>query len=164
MRKLLAVCLFLFLGASAHAADYIGQYVPEARIVGTHRVKMAMWDVYNVTLYAPDGVYAPEKPFALSLTYHKSIPARTIANHAVTGMRDQGYDYEHKLAQWHERMVNIFPNVQPGTTLTGVTDGKGNVIFTKDKNIIGTIRDREFERYFFGIWLNSEVAKYLLGG
>lgn len=169
MRKVLALCTFLGLTATAHGSDYIGQYVPQAKPVGTHRVKMAFWDVYDVTLYAQSGAYAPEKPFALSLTYLKSIPGRAIADHAVSVMRRQGFGNEYKLAQWHESMVGIFPDVRSGVTLTGTTNGEGDVVFLKDGKVIGKIRDKEFEKYFFGIWLDPkggepDIRKGLLGG
>lgn len=169
MRSIIALWAFLGFSALAHGADYIGQYVPEARTVGTHRVKMAIWDVYDVTLYAQSGTYVAEKPFALSLTYLKSIPGRIIADQATSVMRRQGFKNEYKLAQWHERMTKIFPDVEPGTTLTGITNGKGNVVFLNDGKPIGKINDKEFEKHFFGIWLNPqaeepELRKNLLGG
>lgn len=169
MRSLLAFCVFLAFSAAAQAGEYIRQYVPEAQPVGTTRVKMALWDVYDATLYAQSGVYAAGKPFALSLTYLKAIPGRTIADHAVSSMRRQGFADEYKLAQWHENMARIFPHVQPGMTLTGVSNGRGDVVFLKDGTIIGTIKDKQFEKYFFGIWLNPKasehsVRKNLLGG
>lgn len=147
----------LALYTPAKGADYVGTHVPQAREAARQRVSFAFIDIYDATLYAPSGQYEKGQPFALSLTYLRSIPGKKIADHAVMAMRKQGLTNERRLAQWHERMARIFPDVEPGMTLTGISDAKGNVSFYKNGQSIGTIKDPEFEQYFFGIWLNNNA-------
>lgn len=169
MRKVLALLFCILLSGTAHAAEQVRNYVPDAKKVGEHRVTVAFWDVYDAKLYAPEGHYKAGSPFALSLTYLRSIKGEDIAKHSVEAMREQGGTNEIKLAQWHEQMRAIFPDVQPGMTLTGISSGKGDVIFLKDNRVIGRIKDKAFDQYFFGIWLGPkakipEVRESLIGG
>lgn len=156
-------CILAMLGITpVYAADYINSYVPEARLVGKGRAQVLFWEVYDAKLYAPKGLYADGKPFALELSYLLELEGRKIADHAVSEMRRLGYKNEVKLATWHDRMSNIFPDVLPGRTLTGIYLPEGPTIFYDGESEAGRIDDPEFGQQFFRIWLDASSSTPML--
>jgi hypothetical protein len=43
--------------------------VPDAELVGQGRLKFLFWNVFDASLYAPDGTWSRDEPFALSVPY-----------------------------------------------------------------------------------------------
>ena len=57
---------FLLCGLStAHALESVQASVPDASVVGRGTLTYAFWDIYDATLYAPQGKWDRSKPFAL---------------------------------------------------------------------------------------------------
>lgn len=141
----------------ASASDYIQNYVPKAEEVGTGRLNLWFWDIYDATLFAPSGQYDPEKAYALQISYLRDISGEKIADHSVDEMRNQGFEDRAKLDTWYEEMVNIFPDVDKGITLTAVFTPDGKTIFYRNGEDIGTIDDAEFSQQFANIWLSEKT-------
>lgn len=158
-----AVVLLCMVAMPAAAAgetppETVRMHVPDARLVGAGRLNVFVFDVYDAALYAPQGRYAPDNAFALSLTYLRDIPAKRIAHTSVEEMRRMGLRDELKLADWFAQMRRIFPDVSPGSVLTGVFTPGGETVFYDQTGEIGRIRDPEFGRYFFNIWLGDQTS------
>ncbi len=170
MRKLfyctLAIGLLLIQPAQAQSPlpESIQTYQP----VGGGTLTYFFIDAYDATLFAPEGTYKPNHPFALELHYLVSIEGDDIAERSIEEMRGLGYDNEPQLASWLEGMNAIFPNVEDGDRLTGVYAPGQPTQFYKGATLIGTVEDPEFGNAFFGIWLNENTSeptlrKQLLG-
>lgn len=160
MRKILFILAVLLVlnTAPVFASDYIEDKVPNAKTVGEGRLTYMLWDVYDAVLYAPNGKFEPQKPFALSLTYLRDLSGKKIADRSVEEMRNQGFKDEIRLAAWHTQMTNIFPDVSEGVSLTGLYTDNGESIFYKNGIEVGRIKDKEFGKYFFDIWLNKKTS------
>jgi len=164
-----AACVLALIGITpAYALEDIQSYVPEAQKVGQGRMTYMFWDIYDATLYAPQGSWNNEKPFALQISYLRTVNGKKIADHSAEEIRGQGFNDEVKLATWHAQMRRIFPDVDEGVSLTGVYTETGQTIFYRDDVEIGRINDPEFSKAFFGIWLNDktsapELRRKLLG-
>lgn len=170
MRKALRLaCVMTMIGITpVMAMDQMSHYIPNAKPVGEGRFSVMFWDVYDATLYAPDGKWNIGAPFALRLTYLRDIDGEKIADRSVEQMRALGFDDEIKLADWHSQMKNIFPDVSENVSLTGIYTSEGASIFFENNKEIGRINDPDFGRYFFNIWLDHktsapELRKKLLG-
>lgn len=152
-------CALALLGITpAHAIEHIRTSVPSAQKVGEGRMTYLFWDVYDAALYAPKGAWVMDQPFALKLSYLRDLDGKKIADRSVEEIRNQGFKDEVKLAMWHSQMRKIFPDVNEGTTLTGIRTRTGDAIFYKDDIEVGRIKDAEFSRAFFGIWLNDKTS------
>lgn len=153
-------CVLMVLGvAPAYAIQNVFDHIPTAQKVGQGRMTYLFWDVYDATLYAPDGIWNSEKPFALELSYLRELKGKKIADRSVEEIRNQGFRDEVKLATWHAQMRNIFPNVTDGDTLTGIYTENGEAVFYKDSAEVGRIKDAEFSRAFFNIWLSEKTTE-----
>lgn len=171
MRSIIrTACALIMIGITpAFATDQIGAFVPAAEKVGEARYTYLFWDLYDITLYAPRGTWSADAPFALRLEYLRDLSGKKIADKSAEEIRNQGYDNELRLADWHEQMRYIFPDVENGASLTGVYTESGESVFYHDAEEIGRISDPEFGRHFFNIWLGSktsaqELRDRLLGG
>lgn len=166
------IALFLLVPAVASAGEvpsYVQKYVPSAKMVGKGRLTFMTFDVYDAALYAPQGRLSERQPFALSLTYLRPIQKRDIADRSIEELRRQGLDDEIGLASWHEKLLAIFPNVKPQTTITGIALPDGTTVFYQDGKSIGRVNDPAFTQHFFNIWLGPQssepsLRRQLLGG
>lgn len=149
------LCVPLTAAADMNVAK---AYIPSAQEVGSGRLNFLFWDVYDATLYAPNGTWDAEQPYALSLAYLMELEGKDIAERSVEEMRNQGFTDEVKLASWYQQMEAIFPNVDETTTLTGIHDQNGYAVFYRNDTRIGIIQDTEFTDRFFAIWLSQDTA------
>lgn len=165
MHKLIAtlLCTVLLGCTPAHAEqtrvpDYISAAVPAAELVGQSRMTYLMWDVYDAAFFRSSQHENLQPPYALSLTYLRSITGRQIADSAVDEMRKHGFTQEIILAEWHNMMVDLFPDVEPGTQLTGIATADGTTQFYHDGRFIGQVNDASFTARFFDIWLGPQTS------
>jgi len=161
MRKLiirsLALGLVILYPTPSQASSEIGHYVPNAAKVGEGQLDLGLWPVYQATLYAPQGQWQQDKPFALTLSYLTKISGKRIAAESIKDMRRQGVTDEIKLAAWYEQMAAIFPNVKKGSSLTGISAADGKTLFFSGDKPIGQIDNAEFSHSFFSIWLGPHT-------
>ncbi len=162
-------CIMAMIGINpALASDLVQGYLPDARPVGQGRLSVFMWDVYDATLFAPQGVWERGGPLALTLDYLRQIDGNQIVDRSIEEIREQGFKDEVKLAAWHTQMKAIFPDVREGITLTGILLENGETVFLKNGLEIGRIKDPAFGKAFFDIWLSDKTSaprlrKKLLG-
>jgi Chalcone isomerase-like len=163
MLKFLSVLsVVLLLSVTAHAdggaVRLMKDYMSNPQKAGEGRLSYLIWDVYDATLYAPDGKYQNDKPVALALRYLRTIKGRDIADKSAEEIRNQGFKDEVALAIWHEQMRRIFTDVSPGTVFTGIRTNKNHTIIFKDGEKVGVFKDPEFTRRFFDIWLSARTS------
>lgn len=154
MFRILLIMLLL-VGNFAVAAESF-KSLPK---VGNHSFAWMFWDVYDITLYAADGEYDLAKPYALELKYKMKLEGEDIADRSVEEMRMQDAASEVKLAKWHTQMKDIFPNVEDGDVLVGYANADGATVFYYNDKEIGAVRDSEFTRAFFDIWLSEKTTE-----
>ncbi len=140
-------------------ADAITTQIPDAKPVGQARLVYMLWDVYDATLYAPDGTYDASKPYALSLAYLRDLDGKAIAERSIEEMRKQGAADEMKLAAWFSELKRIFPDVKEGDVITGFFNPNAPTIFHLNGKNLGEVQDPEFGQKFFDIWLSPKTSE-----
>jgi len=143
---------------SAAVSD-VEKYIENPEVVGKTRLKVLFWNIYDATLYASQGKWNSEQPYALALTYLRDFEGKSIASRSIDEMRDQGYSDDVKLATWYEQMNSLFPDVKEGETITGISDGNKTCHFYKNGELLGSIDDPEFTQQFFDIWLSEKTSE-----
>jgi len=137
-------------------------------ILGESRLTVLFWDIYDARLYVTDGIYDPNKPFALALRYLRPFSGSDITERSVEEIRNQGSDDESVLTACESQLKAIFPDVVEGDQIVGISDPLEGARFFLNDSFIGTITDLNLSRRFFGIWLSEktsepELRKSLLG-
>ncbi|MBT5332203.1 MAG: hypothetical protein HOL48_10535 [Porticoccaceae bacterium] len=139
--------------------DPVGMYMDEARLIGSATHEVVFWDIYDLTLYAEERPFMGSPPYALEIAYNKGFTADLIADKSIALIREQNFDDEMRLAEWHSQLINIFPDVSKGTVLTGIYTDEKETAFYCDGEYIGEIKDPEFGLYFFNIWLGEDSSE-----
>ncbi|MES2721086.1 MAG: chalcone isomerase family protein [Pseudomonadota bacterium] len=135
------------------------QVLEQPEVVGQARLSVLFFKVYDATLYAPKGQYRADQAFSLSLRYLRTFEGAKIAERSIDEMRKQGYANEQKLSAWRREMIALFPDVQAGSELTAVRTGSGVTDFYRGLDRLGQIKDPEFSRQFFAIWLSEKSSE-----
>ncbi|MDB2415453.1 chalcone isomerase family protein [Rickettsiales bacterium] len=134
-------------------------FADNQKLVGQGSLYYFFWHIYDVKLYSQDGKFSFDKPFSLKLEYKRKLYGNKIADRSTEEIRGLGFKDEVKLAAWHAQMKDIFPDVNDGINLTGIYKPNQPTVFYKNNKQIGTIKDPEFGKWFFGIWLNKETSE-----
>jgi hypothetical protein len=139
--------------------------------IGTAELRFFGWVVYTATLFAPDNFnpsqYA-QSPILLRINYQRALEGKLIAERSLLEMKRLGKIKDTTASTWLALMTQAFPNVVPGDTLSGSTDGTGAVEFRHNDAVTATTLDADFAYRFFGIWLHEtssaqEMRTQLLG-
>jgi len=138
---------------------FITEALPDAQIVGQGTMSWVFWDVYDARLIAPEGRYAPDRPFALRLTYKRHIDGRIIADSSAGEIARQGFNDQTRLASWHESMNRLFTDVEAGSTFTGIYQPDRPTCFFKNDRPVGCVDDPLFGPVFFNIWLAPDTRE-----
>lgn len=135
--------------------------LPAARLVGTAVLRFFGLRVYEARLWAAPG-FLPEDyarhPFALELVYDRKLEGAAIAERSIAEMRRVGSFTEEQGRQWLDLMKQAFPDVMAKDRLLGLNDGQGEVRFLHNGRQTAQLRDAEYARLFFGIWLAPQTS------
>ncbi len=135
--------------------------LPQARLVGRGMLRFFTMPVYEAQLWA-DPAFEPaayeRHALALELTYARKLQGQAIAERSVAEMRRIGPFSPSQADQWLAQMQQAFPDVGPGDRLLGWSDGRGEVRFFHNGRPTAQIRDADYSRLFFGIWLAPQTS------
>lgn len=164
----------LLLGASALLAPARafaqGHAVPPevttdvagARLLGKGLLRFLGLRIYEARLFVPAAAPGDDwaaAPLALELQYARSLDGAKIAERSLTEMRRQADIDNPKSARWVTAMKQVFPDVKEGDRITGINVPGMGARFFVNGQLKGDIRDPEFARLFFGIWLSPKTSE-----
>ncbi len=157
MRKILISLLLSLSAVSLSAAPIFTSALPGAQQVGQGVFKRFGWSIYEARLYAIAGRFDAAQPYALSLTYERTIAGDRLVQSSLDEMRKLGKPVEQH-PEWAAELSRVLPSVTKGVTLTGVyRPGEGAIFYDQDKEI-GQINDA-LARAFFAIWLDPRTSE-----
>lgn len=128
-------------------------------LIGESMYSYLFWDVYHISLYSGSKEFSFNNPFTLNLTYQREFKGTDITKQSITEMKGLGLKNENQLQKWRQEMLNLFPDISEGDTLTGIFAPQKGSKFYKNGNFIGEVKDHEFGLWFFGIWLNPNTSE-----
>ena len=153
----------LALGRSAPTPPpEIRSELPGARLLGSGRLTFMLFHVYDARLWAgPEFAVArfDQVPLALELEYGRGFDSADIAERSIEEMQRSGPIAPEKVTRWMAAMKQAFPDVAEGDRTTGVQLPGVAARFFVNGNFTGEIRDPEFTRLFFGIWLSVRTSE-----
>lgn len=159
-RRLLALALMLLAGQAFALPDAVRAARSDWHEWGNGEMTWFGFSLYRATLWVSgqkDGRLRADLPLALALEYRRDIAGDHIVRASVDEMRKLGAD-EAQLKAWAVEMRRVFPDVKKGDVLTGVfLPGSGARFFYQEREI-GEVRDAEFARRFFAIWLDPRTS------
>jgi hypothetical protein len=145
-------------GTNASAGSSLTLSVATWPQVGTARLKVLFWQVYDSALYTPSGQWEEGPPYQLSLSYLRDIPVHQLVEETEKAWRQQGVSHDQQ-ALWLQTLGTLWPDVSAGDTLVLGVDTAGNNGFWFNGEFIGAIDHPDFGRLFGGIWLSEDSPR-----
>ena len=171
-RRALVACAFLLAVLQSGPVLAAGwrDDMPQARLQGQAGLRWFGLKIYDAALWSATTPFDPEQQFALELTYQRSISRTRIVQASVDEIRrlfGDRYD-DARLKRWEADMERLFIDVHEGDQLTGVYLPGAGCRFYSRTQLLGEVRDPEFARAFFAIWLDprtkdTQLRNRLLG-
>lgn len=164
-RKLLgAGAAVLFAAAPAHASvapPEVAALLPAARLQGSARLRFLGLAVYDARLWTGSRAVGNDwdVPLALEIVYLRALEGARIAERSLAEMRRQGEIDPGTADRWLQSMTAVFPDVREGDRITGVGEPREAARFFVNGQLRGEVRDGEFARRFFGIWLSPRTSE-----
>lgn len=155
---LLALAL---VGSLAHASSQSEwrEQLPQARLIGSGDFSWFGFSVYNAKLWSPVAQVDFSQPFALELTYRRTISQETLVDTSLDEIRrlnGEPLDREQQ-DEWTQQMRRAFVDVKDGTRITGVFLPDEGCRFYVDGTLHHVIDDPQFAHAFFSIWLAPQT-------
>lgn len=136
--------------------------LPGAVLQGSGRLRFFGLHVYDARLWVGDGFAAAryaELPLALELEYARTLYGRLIAERSLTEMQRIGGFDAATGERWLAAMTQIFPDVAAGDRIVGLQRPGESARFFVNGRPRGEVRDADFARRFFGIWLGPQTSE-----
>lgn len=136
--------------------------LPGAQLLGEATLRWMGLHVYDIRLWA-DNPRALERPesarLALELRYARSLEGSAIAERSLKEMQGIGPVSDSQAERWLAAMRSIFPDVRKGDRITGLQLPGEAARFWVNGRDSGELRDPEFTKLFFGIWLSPRSSQ-----
>jgi hypothetical protein len=149
-------------GSAAVPPPEVLRELPAARLFGSGRLRRFLFHVYDARLWTGPGFDVARlsmEPLALELEYGRTLYGPLIAERSIEEMLRGGDISPAQQGSWLAAMQRAFPDVHEGDRMTGVQlPGTATRFFVNGK-LTGEIRDAEFTRLFFGIWLAPHTSE-----
>ena len=136
--------------------------LPGANLLGSGRLTFLGLSIYDARLWVGDGFKAEsyeQSPLAIELEYARTLYGKLIAERSLDEMKRAGGVSDAQSDSWLATMKQIFPDVAKGDRITGVVRPGESARFFLNSKAIGEVRDTEFARRFFGIWLAPKTSE-----
>jgi hypothetical protein len=140
----------------------VASNLPSTEFAGKGKLTFFGLEVYESSLWvAPNfkGLAFENHNFALELHYLRNFTAADIAKRSLEEMHRIEQVSEQKTAQWTKTLSELLPNVKKGDRLIGLHKPGAGATFWLNGKRIGEIRDAEFSRQFFAIWLSPKTSE-----
>ena len=136
--------------------------LPQHRQIGKTRLTVWGFQVYDAKLWGLPGFKAESfntQLFALELAYLRDFTGQDIAERSVQEMRRSAAIGDDQARIWVADMLRVIPTVKKGDRIMGIHRPSVGAQFLVNGKASGEIRDPEFARLFFGIWLSTKTSE-----
>ena len=170
-RPLITAVLLVMLGSAALAQTATGlddtrpelnTALPQHRLIGKGRLTVWGFQVYDARLWALPG-FKPDalstQPFALELAYLRDFSSKDIAERSITEMRRITSISEEQANIWMSDLRRVIPDIKQGDRVMGIHRPGAGAQLLINGQVSGELRDAEFARLFFGIWLSPKTSE-----
>ena len=164
-----ALLLLATLPCAARASRVPQSLPPElktelrgARLLGEGTLRYLGLHVYDIRLWGEADFSVRElqgSTLALELEYARALDGQAIAERSLKEMQGLGSIDAAQAQRWLQQMRQIFPDVKKGDRITGVQRPGEAARFFVNGQPRGEVRDAEFTRLFFGIWLSPRTSQ-----
>jgi len=147
-----ALCFTAVLPARANVLDSLTE-------IGSARLKVFFWTIYDCYLYSQDGTYRGVEPnLILRIDYRRRIGSKDLLDRTRSEWRKQGL-YSEAAESWLSKLNGVWPDIEKGDQLLLQVTEELASRFIFNGQVVGSIPDPAFTERFLAIWL-SEKSSY----
>lgn len=136
--------------------------LPGLRAAGQGTLRFLGFAVYSAQLWVSPGFEPGDytaRPLVLELAYQRDFTAEAIARRSLKEMRRVGSFTPAQEARWQRELQAALPDVKAGDQLSGIYQPGAGAVFQMGGQVVGEVKDPEFSRLFFGIWLSPRTSE-----
>ena len=136
--------------------------LPGARLQGQGQLRFLGLLVYDIRLWSSLQLRADDPmrtEAALEIEYARRFKGPLIAERSLAEMQRVGAVSASDSEHWLRQMKQLFPDVETGDRITCVHRPGRGARFHVNGRLAGEVRDAEFARLFFGIWLSTRTSE-----
>ncbi|MFZ6773423.1 chalcone isomerase family protein [Undibacterium sp. SXout7W] len=141
---------------------HIRDEVPQASMQGTGSFRWYGLHIYDAALWSANSGMSADidlrQRFALDLRYARHLLGSKIADASMDEIQHLGMGSREQRERWLQQMKGLFPDVKEGTHITGIYVPNEAARFYLNGKWLGDIRDAEFAKAFFSIWLDKKTS------
>ena len=148
--------------ASQDSSIGIKELFPQYRLVGKSRLTFWGIQVYDASLWTTPAFKAntlSSQSFALELVYLRDFESKKIAEKSISEMRRSTAITDAQAKAWTLELMRVIPDIKKGDRVLGENRPDVGAVFRVNGKPSGEIRDVEFARLFFGIWLSPQTSE-----
>lgn len=158
--------------AAQTAPPEVAAELGSPRLLGSGRLRVLGFHVYDARLWSTQALAGSNwhgRVLALEIEYARRLGAQAITDRSLDEMRRQREIPREQADRWRDALRAVLPDVAEGDRITGVQRPGEGARFFANGALRGEVRDAEFARLFFGIWLSEQSSQpalraALLGG
>lgn len=129
-------------------------------VVGQGTMRWFGLALYDASLWTRGAErWRPERPFALEVRYARPIRGERLVAASLDEMARLGFADAERREAWRPLLARAFPSVEPGDTIVGLAEPDGRVAFYHRGALTAELRDADFARAFFAIWLDPRTRE-----
>lgn len=145
--------LLLLVGSVAKANP-----IQDLNEVGSARLKVLLWNIYESSLYTPTGRFQGIEPgLALELEYRRNIPKKEFIKYAREEWQKQSL-YNEKSEAWLASIDKLLPSVKKGDVIVLKVNNQKESEFYFNNRFIGKLGSENFTDQFLSIWLSKNTS------
>ncbi|MGQ4275776.1 chalcone isomerase family protein [Pseudidiomarina sp. E22-M8] len=148
--------LTAFTSTVAAAANCTPTVATSFETVGSTRLSVWFWDVYDAELLTDTGNYKNYDRRALRLSYLREIKAADLVETTKEEWQNLGISMTPEHEDWLNKLNELWPDVQKGDCLMLVETEQGHSEFFNAEGQLGIVASGEFTDDFLAIWLSPD--------
>ena len=160
MKKTMLLWLLwlLFLPLSAWSALPLAiEKSSQWQVQGSGEMRWFGFAIYGAKLWRSGERWQADSPYALELTYRRTISAEQLVSTSMDEVERLGEKDAQRLQQWRVALAKVFPSVREDDVIVGMHEpGRGARFFFNGK-LTGRLDDPNLAAAFFAIWLDPRT-------
>lgn len=152
---LLVINLFVnptFASASTQLTEHL-------KMVGQGELSWFFIDIFEASLYSQSGLYDQKSyPHALNIVYQKDISKQRLLRETEKEWKKlASNNKQHSV--WLANLDLLWNDIKKGDQLLFMVEGNGAGSFYHNKQLLGSINNKQFSDAFLSIWLSNNTSQ-----
>lgn len=157
MKALLCMLLLLTLVPAQARLPAPVADAAQWRVQGSGEMRWFGFAIYNARLWRSGEQWQSDAPYALELTYRRTISAQQLVSTSIDEISRLGEKDERRLQQWQSALEKVFPAVREGDVIIGLHEPGRGARFFFNGAATGRLDDVRLAAAFFAIWLDPRT-------